>query len=127
MGDVSVTDKACASWHVRQSQRELRPTCANDSTQSQPRPDSEGVPPAPYRAPTAAAAAPGRRDAAAASSAKPVARTHVSMDAEAIEHGDSEMCVNTYAAISKANYGTRDHEFEGSENHFVLVAEKAAE
>ena len=45
----------------------------------------------------------------------------------AIEHGDSEMCVNTYAAISKANYGTRDHEFEGSENHFVLVAEKAAE
>lgn len=42
-----------------------------------------------------------------------------------IEHGDSEMCVKTYAAISKANYGTRSHEFEGSENHFVLVAEKA--
>jgi hypothetical protein len=44
-----------------------------------------------------------------------------------IEHGDSEMCVKTYAAISKANYGTRSHEFEGAENHFVLVAEQAPE
>ncbi len=44
-----------------------------------------------------------------------------------IEHGDSEMCVKTYAAISKANYGTRSHEFEGAENHFVLVAEQSSE
>lgn len=44
-----------------------------------------------------------------------------------IEHGDTEMCVKTYAAISKCNYGTRSHEFEGAENHFVMVAEKPEE
>lgn len=42
-----------------------------------------------------------------------------------IEHGDTEMCVKTFAAISKCAMGRRDHELEGQENHFVLVAEKA--
>lgn len=41
-----------------------------------------------------------------------------------IEHGDTEMCVKTFAAMSKRAMGRRDHELEGQENHFVLVAEK---
>jgi hypothetical protein len=36
-----------------------------------------------------------------------------------IEHGDTEMCVKTFAPISKCAMGRRDHELEGQENHFV--------
>lgn len=41
-----------------------------------------------------------------------------------IEHGDTEISVKTFSAITKGRMGRRDHEFEGAENHFVLVAEK---
>lgn len=39
-------------------------------------------------------------------------------------HGDTEVSVKTHSAISKGRMGRRDHEFEGAQNHFVLVAEK---
>jgi hypothetical protein len=44
-----------------------------------------------------------------------------------IEHHDTELAVKTYSAISKGVMGRRDHEFEGAQNHFVLVAEKKSE
>lgn len=42
-----------------------------------------------------------------------------------IEHGDTEVAVKSYQTLAKGSMGSRDHAFEGSENHFVFVCDGA--
>jgi len=42
-----------------------------------------------------------------------------------IEHGDTEVVTNTYLPVSKYKIGNREHQLNGSENHFVFVSAAA--
>ena len=44
-----------------------------------------------------------------------------------IEHGDTEVAVKSYTTLAKGSMGSREHAFEGAQNHFVFVCDGAEE